>query len=241
MRTLVKRALRLSPAWYGEAKWIEMRTRYALGRPHEDAFHVFAALPKTGLFADIGANAGQSALSFAALRPHWSIVSFEPNPALGAYLDRVSRLLRGRHTWRNMGLGAAAGRLPFHIPARRGVEATQEGSFRREALTDAAARRRAGAPDEIHTIDVPVERLDRLGLLPDAIKLDVQGFEYEALLGMEDLFRRRPPLMLYVEYGPDSARVARWLGEFGYLPSYWNGNALVDWSGCDCDNLIFRR
>lgn len=241
MRTLAKRLLRAVPALYGESKWAEVRLRYALRIPHEPDFLAFRNLAEYGLFVDIGANAGQSALSFAAVRPGWRILSFEPNPAVGKYLDRVSRVLGERYSWRNIGLGASSGRLTFHVPVHGGLEATQEGSFKRDALDTPSALGRAGVPDEIRSIEVAVEPLDALALSPDVVKIDVQGFEHEVLEGMRNTLAARPPRALYVEYGPDSPRVAAYLQGFGYTASYWDGKALVDWSGSACGNLIFRR
>lgn len=241
MRAILKGALSAAPSIYGQCKWFETRLRYALGLPHEADFEFFRTLPRHGLFVDIGANIGQSALSFAAVCPGWEIISFEPNPALTKYLRRTAQVLHGSHTWHTMALGATSGRVPFYLPVRNGLEATQEGTCHQSALTDAAAQTRLGAGWCVRTIEVPVERFDSLGLRPDVVKIDVQGFEYEVLQGMRATLDSWPPRALYLEYGPDIARVTDFLGSFGYTPWQVKGRELSPWNGSNCGNVVYQH
>lgn len=241
MRALLKRMLAVTPGVYDRCKWMETRARYALGMPCEREFEIFRTLPERGLFADIGANIGQSALSFAAVRPGWDIISFEPNPTLAGYLGRTSKVLGSRHRYRMIGLGEATGRLTFHLPVWRGVEATQEGTFRPDILSEPATVARLNGGYELRTIPVPVEPFDRFGLRPDVVKIDVQGFEFEVLQGMRETLRERPPLMLYIEQGSQAGRVAEFLGGFGYSAWRVAGRSLEPWNNDDCVNVIFRR
>src|SRR3954468_23806524 len=65
-------------------------TRYALRRPHEADFAAFALFPeRTGLFLDVGANTGASALSFRIYNRRSPILSIEPNPMLAPGLRRL--------------------------------------------------------------------------------------------------------------------------------------------------------
>src|SRR3712207_2603537 len=68
--------------------------RYWLRQPHERDFEAFALFPdREGLFLDVGANSGISAVSFRAFNRHSPIVSVEPNPLNEPDLRIVSRLL----------------------------------------------------------------------------------------------------------------------------------------------------
>jgi FkbM family methyltransferase len=241
VRTLLKRILTVTPGIYDRCKWLETRARYAFGVPYEREFEIFRTLPAHGLFADIGANIGQSALSFAAVRPGWDIISFEPNPALAGYLDHTSKVLGRRHCYRMIGLGEMTGRLTFHRPVWRGVEATQEGTFKPGILSEPATVARLGSGYELRSIAVPVEPFDRFDLRPDVVKIDVQGFEYEVLQGMRETLRARPPQMLYIEQGNETGRVAEFLGGFGYSAWKVAGRRLEPWNNDDCVNVIFRR
>lgn len=241
MRQLLKRILAVAPGLYDRAKWLETRVRYSFGMPCEREFEIFRQLPGQGLFADIGANIGQSALSFAAVRPGWDIVSFEPNPTLTGYLARTSKLLGSRHRYHMIGLGAGSGELTFYLPAWGALEATQEGTFRPGILSEPATVARLHSGYELRQIPVPVESFDSLGLAPDVVKIDVQGFEYEVLEGMRETLRKRPPALFYIERGSETGRVAALLGEYGYTAWKVTGGRLVRWEGDDCINVIFRR
>src|SRR5205823_5558778 len=139
------------------------------------------------------------------------------------------------------GLGANRGTLPFHVPMDGGVEASQEGSFNIAAVTSSAAEERIGSKYPLKTIEVPVEAFDNLNLCPDAVKIDVQGFEREVLAGMRRTLTDCPPLAIYVENGPDERHISSYLRSFGYSPWHWNGSALSRWKGASCENLIYRR
>jgi FkbM family methyltransferase len=241
LRGFVKRQLAAYPKLYTGTKWLEARLRYALSLPHERDFEIFRDLPPSGLFVDSGANIGQSAFSFASVRPGWDIVSFEPNPALARSLARTSRTLGRRHRYTIMGLGAARGTIPFYVPFRNGAEASQEGTFCREQLFESAAQARLGPGWGIRSASVPVERFDALGLFPDIVKIDVQGYEYEVIEGMEGTLRARAPKILYVEAGTQTARVTDLLSSFDYMPSYVVDGHLRPWNGAECLNVIYSR
>ncbi len=73
---------------------------------------------------------------------------------------------------------------------------------------------------EVLSCAVPVRPLDCLELSPAFIKLDVQGFEHEALLGLRFTLRRTRPILL-IETPDDAVRQhLRTLGygAFSYLP-----------------------
>ena len=90
----------------------------------------------------------------------------------------------------------------LHVPVYRNVPMTTEASLiLEEVTTSSSLRARLGArmdgPDfEIVTCKVPVRPLDFLGLEPAFVKLDVQGFEYDALLGLKETIGRARPILL---------------------------------------------
>ena len=69
LRDRSKVALTRSPALYRLARRPYAAARYALRRPHDPDYGAFALFPdRRGLFLDVGANAGMSALSFRVFR-----------------------------------------------------------------------------------------------------------------------------------------------------------------------------
>lgn len=204
--------------------------RYWLRRPHDDDYRVFGMFPgRTGVFLDVGANAGMSALSFRIYNKSCPIVSVEPNPFHEADLRFVGRLARP-FTYKLWAAGAREDELTLHVPVHRGVPITAEASLLREQVASSSSlRQRVGdALDtgelEIVARTVPVRPLDRLGVHPAFVKLDVQGFEHQALIGLTDTIARARPVLLVERPEPD---VDALLSEWGYGPHELDGDRLV--------------
>jgi FkbM family methyltransferase len=221
VRDGLKVALTRAPRAYALLRRPYAVGRFWLHRPHDgdyEAFRLFADRP--GAFLDVGANAGMSALSFRLHDRARPIVSVEPNPFHEADLRFVGRLVKP-FRYALLAAGSSEGVMPLYVPVFRGVPLTSEASLRREHVERSPSlRARLGAAMRsaafrIERVDVPVRRLDTLGAEPGLVKLDVQGFEYEALLGMvETIERLRPVLMVE----SPTERVGALLAAHGYEP-----------------------
>jgi FkbM family methyltransferase len=214
-----KVALTRYPALYNALRRPYAIGRFMLRRPHDRDYEVFGLFPeRTGLFLDVGANAGMSALSFRIYNRVSRIIAVEPNPFHEADLRFTMRLARP-FEYLIWAAGSEDGTMTLHVPLYRKVPLTTEASLRMEQVTDSPhLQRRLGAgmrteDFEMESRTVPVRRLDVLKVDPSFIKLDVQGFEYEALLGLEHTVRRSKPILL-VE-GPDDS-VRGFLADLGY-------------------------
>ena len=201
-----------------------LRRPYALGRfflrrPHDREYAVFSHYAdRDGVFLDVGANAGMSALSFRIYNKRSPIISIEPNPFHEADLRFVARFVKP-FSYRILAAADRDSSMTLHIPTYQGVPLTTEASLIRSEVTSSKSLRfRLGAKMdtdefEVVTREVPVTRLDSLGLDPAFIKLDVQGYEQAALLGLEETLERARPILL-IEM-PD-AELRGWLAERGY-------------------------
>ena len=73
---------------------------------------------------------------------------------------------------------------------------------------------------KVHLIETPVETIDglveRLGIVPDVIKMDIEGGEIHALAGAADTLARHRPVVLSELTGEEGAEVVRFLDEHGY-------------------------
>jgi FkbM family methyltransferase len=145
--------------------------------------------------ADVGANVGLYTLLLSRLAgPGGHVYAIEPEPVLFRTLCHNCRGNRaGNVTPLNCALGAAAGRTVFY----------------RSAL-NCGDNRLGGLGWEGQGVEVSLARLDDLLPAPrlDFIKMDVQGYELQALRGMNRVFAENPGLRLYLEFWPAGLRAA---------------------------------
>src|SRR4051794_37587379 len=165
----VRDALFAHPGLYRRARQAQIVTRYVRRRVHEADYEVVRRLPEPGLFLDVGANAGTSALSFRTVQRQAPIVSVEPNRLLEPEL-RLAKRLAGDMTYHLIAAGAEPGELTLHTPTYRGVPFTGESSLSRQAVVDSPSLRetlgeRMSSPQfAISEQRVSVRPLDELGL-----------------------------------------------------------------------------
>jgi FkbM family methyltransferase len=168
-----------------------------------------------GILFDIGAHSGVVSALFCAAHPHNRVFSFEPSPVLAERLAKIRELNRfgERMQIEPVGIGDASKQMEMLLDPVGGFVQVQ-----RFAHTMWAAPQ---------PISVQIERLPdaaaRLGVVPQFIKLDVEGYEYEALAGaLEFLARHKPTIFLelhlnYLDERNLSARVVvEMLGQCGY-------------------------
>lgn len=221
VRDHLKVALTRYPALYEQSRRPYAVGRFWLGRPHDADYGVFGLFPeRRGVFLDVGANAGMSALSFRVYNKACPIVSVEPNPFHEGDLRFVSRLVKP-FAYRLWAAGDTDGELTLHVPLYRRVPITAEASLLREQVQSSASLRRHlgtrmdGGDFEIAARTVPVRPLDCLELDTAFVKLDVQGYERRALLGLRRTIARQRPVLLVERPEPD---VDALLTGWGYAP-----------------------
>ena len=135
---------------------------------------------------DVGANLGYYAvIALGGSAPHGRVIAFEPDPANHALLLRNLLPFGDRATARRQAVAAASGTLLLHRhPDNKGKHSVL-----------AAPELDAGVSVEAVTLDAALAELG--GPRVDVIKLDVEGAEPLALIGMaETLARHRPVLFL---------------------------------------------
>lgn len=199
------------------ATWL----RFLLRRPNEVDFAAFRHFhDRHGVFLDVGANIGQSAMSFRLVHPTAPILSIEANPGLERDLRLVKRFVRN-FDYRICAASDEAGPLTLHIPVFRGLALTGEASMHASVALDAywvSEQGVAGDGDRLETRDAQVQsiRLDDLGLAPAFVKIDVEGFELEVLRGLSATLAAHHPIVLVErQEGPG---VPDFLAALGYSP-----------------------
>lgn len=169
-------------------------------------------LPREGLLLDVGANVGLVTFQVARRRPDARIVAFEPNPAAVERWRRNRRLSEAAHvTLEACAVGDRLGEVRVEAPASdlgAGLVASDGGGVAVPATTlDAWC-----AAHDVERVDV--------------VKLDVEGFEPEALAGARELLAAGAIRALVVELndghfrrrGGSRSALVEWLGEHRMLP-----------------------
>jgi len=167
---------------------------------------------------DIGSNRGQFSLAARIIVPHSKIFAFEPLPKPAATFLKIFQ--RDSMTiFHQVAIGPKTGEMTIHVSAADDSSSLLPISSLQNDLFPGT--------DEIRTETVRVGRLSDFLIsesiiAPAMLKLDVQGFELEALRGCEALLECF--LYVYVEcsfielYAGQSLahEVIAWLGERGF-------------------------
>ncbi len=178
---------------------VDPRHRDRLGHEYDAPVATFlrAAVRPGATCVNVGANVGVYVLQFA----HWSapdgtVIAFEPNPAAARVLERhvAMNRLGDRVKIVQAAVGSAAGEAELFTAGVAGMG-------------------RLGTPnpqlERAGPMRVPVVTLDgslgEMGVEPDWLFIDIEGFEIEALRGARGLIaRRRADLGIVVEMHPES-------------------------------------
>ena len=214
-----KRVLSRFPRLYTAVKraWISTRFRFS-GNPIISDLAYLRRLEGTeGLFVDVGANAGQSALSVAKVNSSLRILAFEPNPDLEADLRTVKRLLGDRFTYKLVALSETTGETAMLVPTLRGSSLTQAGSVDAGAFDARLGHLedRFGTRPGVRRTVVKTLRFDELELVPTVVKMSVEGAELTVLKGMTRTLDTSRPL-LRIDRNVHTHQVLPFLEERGY-------------------------
>lgn len=134
-----------------------------------------------GCALDVGANIGNHSLYFSQI--YSQVKCFEPNPKVFSLLSINIQGASGISAL-NIGLGAAECVMTLKLD-RKNI---------------GASRIVRGASDDFHAVEINVKKLDEvdIGTTPIAlIKLDVEGFERDVLLGAESTITKHKPIILF--------------------------------------------
>lgn len=221
LQSRARLALARRPRAYHRAHQAWAVGRYLLRVPHDPDFRAFARFSeREGLFLDVGANIGQSAMSFRLFNRRAPILSLEPNPLLAGDLRLVRRLLRG-FDFRTCAAAEQTGRLTLRVPVYHGLPLTGEASVDAAAPGDRlywTEQQEVADADAVETLtfDVDAYRLDELGLAPAFVKVDVEGFELSVLRGLTGTLAAHRPILLVERSG--ASEVEELLAPLGYRP-----------------------
>ena len=116
-----------------------------------------------------------------------------------------------------IGIGDRTEHLPFFAETLTG----QNSSFSRAYTSERNAARSYGGNEPISEILVQMKTLDAfvadVGVIPDFVKIDVEGFEYSVLTGASSLLQDKRPMLMIEIRDSNRDRCFRRLRELGYV------------------------
>lgn len=149
---------------------------------------LLASLGEDGVLWDVGANFGLHGLTAARLCPRVRVVCFEPSPDTLALLTRNVAVAGVAATVLPCALGDAAGYAAFHVAGGRNTGISSVRPWPDAEYVGTATVRVETAAALIESGAAPA---------PTVVKLDVEGYEPEALRGF-GLHLRAPSLRAVV-------------------------------------------
>jgi len=231
INTLIeRRVLPNQPVWVqaqaglSQGLWMRLRlpdeVRLWRGEHETDVQNAICAAVRPGCVVyDIGAHVGTLALGMARLVGELGqVVAFDGDPDNATAL-RESGLRNHLQARLDVVHAAVWSYTASHgIPFRRG------GTRRSQGGVEVAGQRPVVGTGEI--IAVPAITLDDFiatgRRLPKLVKIDVEGGEYEVLLGGKNLFASQRPLIIAeVHHQQAAEQIRAWLGEYRYS-AQWN-------------------
>ena len=144
-----------------------------------------------GFLFDIGAHSGLVSALFCAANPKSRVASFEPSPLLAERLAAIRDLNRFGNRMRieQCGIGEQSTVVEMAIDPVGGFVQTQR--FDHSMW---------GAPQPIKVrIESIGDAAARLNVIPQFLKIDIEGYEYEAIKGSQEFItRHRPTIFLEI-------------------------------------------
>lgn len=162
---------------------------------------------------DIGGNLGLFSIFFAnAAGNNGAVYSFEPNPYLYRFIIKNKAIngLTNLYPF-NVGIGARTEMQTLVVPLYQlgsgtfSAEVRERLSWKKARMYDAQVFR---LDDFVGANRIP---------LPDFVKMDVEGFEYNVLKGMNEILHEcKPKMFIEIHYTGDLESIYRLLIDHGY-------------------------
>lgn len=161
-------------------------------------------LPSDGVFIDIGANVGY--ISHFVIKKclfHGQVFSVEPNPKVYSILQK-NIAIYDRTSLYNFALANEMGRATFYYGIDSAVGSLVKGYNESHHSSNPKW-------DSVKEISVEVHKGDQLFAdlaNIDILKIDVEGYEMQAFLGMEKMINSKKIKKILMEFCPFSQRCA---------------------------------
>jgi FkbM family methyltransferase len=204
----------------------------------ENDFFTFLSLLKDGKgdVLDIGANLGIMTVHLANSLPNTTIHAFEPMPANVSVLKRIIARFKLKKTKiHEIALGDESGIAKMVLPVNGQTVMQGLSHIKHETITEW---------NEGKEVDVQLDKLDNVlnGQAVQAIKIDIENFEYFALKGASRIITSNKPI-IYAELwdNENRSKCFEYLKSLSYSIFVGENNQIVpfDSSKHHTQNFIF--
>lgn len=225
--------------------YLPTRLRILTGRYEAEELDLMRSFLRPGhVVLDVGANVGYPTRIFArGVGPTGRVLAFEPNPLIFPILERNLRRFAQVKTF-NVGLSSAESKVPLFLAGKNFSVASLSESYpakHLELMENAS----------MNSVTARVVRGDDLlaanGVTKiDAVKIDVEGWELNALAGLEKTIAASPRLTIFSELNPAAQECAGhqprelldWFASHGFKVQYPEHNRLQTLRGEDTARFI---
>jgi FkbM family methyltransferase len=175
-------------------------TQWENRRIHDTDFYGFLQLQRPlNQILDVGANRGQSIVSMRTLLPSVQIHSFEANISLIPVLEKlVNFVIPPPVLIHPYGLSDEDGDFVFYIPFSNEIVYLEEASTSLEYYEKPWVKEKFRERGGLMLKEVKCKLIigDSLSLLPEFIKVDVEGAESRVLRGLTETIKRMRPVIM---------------------------------------------
>lgn len=207
----------------------------------KDFLHLFKLIPHKGIIFDIGANIGVMSVHMSKNRKLCKIISFEPIKLNFDVLTKILNFYKAKNvTCHQIALGSAKEKLKMIMPVL--------GKAKKHGLSHVMKNESetSTVSEQGDYYDVPSTTLDlfweenNFSSPPIAIKIDVEGFEFEVLKGAKNILKNFKPI-IYAELwiGTERNKTIEFLSQFGYKPMILKNGNLVVFDNQNVQNIYF--
>ena len=212
-------------------------SRFRLFKYDQEFDYFIKMIPKNGNILDIGSNIGITAVPLAKRVSAGKLFCFEPIPRHIKTLKKITKFYHlSNTTIFETALGETNGELTMVMPVIHQVKY--------QGYSQVVEKESDRIKGDLFT--VPVIRLDDLNKsneLPqiNAIKIDVENFEYRVLKGAEKLLMRDKPV-IYCELWDNEKRLLTinyLVKNLGYQVRIFEKNKLVEYKGQQTFHFYF--
>ena len=212
-------------------------SRFRLFKYDQEFYHFLKMIPEEGNIMDIGSNIGITAVPMARRVSAGKLFCFEPIPQHIKTLKKITKRYQlSNITIFETALGETNGELTMVMPVVRQVKY--------QGYSQVVEKESDRIKGDLYT--VPVIRLDELHVLHEfpkinAIKIDVENFEYRVLKGAENLLMRDKPI-IFCELWDNEKRfltINYLVKNLGYQVRVFEKNKLVEYKGQQTFHFYF--